>query len=99
MTGLLDRPVIYIGQCTQLNFISAVENFEAPIIGFASSYSKTQKFNCHKLLTQDVGVPVDLEDSKLDLRSTIKNLLEDKNKFKNVKEMRQKMQDSKGKSL
>ena len=33
--------------------------------------------------TQDVGVPVDLEDCKLNLRSIIKSLLEDKNKFKN----------------
>jgi hypothetical protein len=65
------RPTIYIGQCTQMNFLAAIENFKAPIIGFANPLVQTQVFNCHKLLTENAGIPVDLTDEDLDLKATI----------------------------
>lgn len=37
------RKVIWMSQCTQINFLTAIEKFQAPIVGFANevSYSHT----------------------------------------------------------
>lgn len=78
------RPTIYISQCTQLNFLAAIENFKAPIIGFASPKVQTQVFNCHKLLTENAGIPVDIQDKDLDLIGTINQILKDQTMFQNA---------------
>ena len=52
-----------MSQCTQGNFLAALEKFRAPIIGFANEdLSQTQVFNCHKLQKFNVGKPLSLED-------------------------------------
>ena len=57
-----DRKVIWISQCTQLNFLAAIEK-KAAIIGFANEkVNPTQVFNCHKLLTENAGVPMTLAE-------------------------------------
>ena len=79
------RPTVYIGQCTQMNLLAAIENFKAPIIGFANPLVQTQVFNCHKLNTENAGIPVDLiDDESLDLKATISKVLADQSMFKNV---------------
>ena len=75
------RPTVYIGQCTQMNLLAAIENFKAPIIGFANPLVHTQVFNCHKLNTENAGIPVDLLDQSLDIKATIKKILADESMF------------------
>mmetsp|Transcript_13127 Transcript_13127/g.22179 ORF Transcript_13127/g.22179 Transcript_13127/m.22179 type:complete len:170 (+) Transcript_13127:1228-1737(+) len=51
-----------MGSCTQKNFLTAIERFNAPIIGFANEdLSHSQVFNCHKLLVHNAGVPIHLK--------------------------------------
>jgi hypothetical protein len=69
------RQVIFVGQCSQFNFISAVDHWQAPIIGWANPHSHTQKFNCHKLEEQNVGVAVNFK--KFNIVESIKKVLKD----------------------
>ena len=56
------RKVIWMSQCTQFNFFTALETFRAPIVGFANEgKSMTQMFNCHKLNKFNVGRPISIE--------------------------------------
>ena len=62
MISQWNRPVFWMGMCTQQNFIAAIENFKAVFIGYANPKVQTQVFNCHKVEQFGVGVTVDLED-------------------------------------
>ena len=61
------------------------------MIGMASDYSFTQKFNCHKLSTENVGVPQDLKFKNL--TRVIKKLLKDQPKLENVSKIKETLND------
>lgn len=67
------RPVLWLGQCTQPNFLKAFETFRASFVGFANELSNTQVYNCHKLNLFNVGRPIPLGDS--DVKAVITNVL------------------------
>jgi len=52
------RDVLWLGQCTQPNFLKAFETFRASYVGFANELSNTQMYNCHKLNIFNVGRPI-----------------------------------------
>lgn len=41
LNAAADAKVFYLSQCTQANFLSALEKFQAPIIGYANELSHT----------------------------------------------------------
>lgn len=74
------RKVLWLSQCTQQNFLTAIEKFRASIIGFANEdLNPTQTFNCHKLLKFNVGRPIQMteaQQSSSHIREVIKDAVE-----------------------
>ena len=68
-----NRPIIWVGQCTQPNFLKAFETFRASFVGFANELSNTQMYNCHKLNLFNVGRPISNETP--DIKNTIKEVM------------------------
>jgi hypothetical protein len=57
------RPLVWMSQCTQPNFIQAIETMGAAFVGYANEdKSYTQTFNCHKVVKHKMGTVVQLED-------------------------------------
>jgi len=76
----LGRRIVWVSQCTQANFFTAIETFGAAIVGFAKEeMSNQQVYNCHKLKLQHVGSPLLLEEfvgeGKTGLSDEIESLL------------------------
>jgi hypothetical protein len=58
-----NRTVFWLSQCTQPNFLTAIEKMNAVMLGYANEdYSHTQTFNCHKVQKYNAGRVLDLQD-------------------------------------